>query len=196
MQVPDSVQAYFADGGVRRAVSELLKISRSGEILEGMEWSDLERFYRAEMAARQLESEWAIFALKAWEHVWGGLLGHWTGLSPDEQMAPQHQAGLNLSGLTDNGDGSLWFGRVFTKDSWLFYASLWGVPGTGLQIKISCGKGRRQVTFSELAVTVNENGNWEPDAAVSLTGAGVDLSPLRTVAERACEIADRERSKG
>jgi hypothetical protein len=192
MQVPESVQAYFADGGVRRAVCQLLEISRDEQILEGLGWSELERFYRAQMAARQFESDWAIFGLRAWEDIWNGLLGNWTALSPDDQMDPQHEAALNLSSLTDTGDDSLWFGRLFAKGSWLFYASLWGVPAAGLKIKVACVNGKRSVRFSEIADAADELGNWEPDVAVSVAAAEVDLTALREVAQQAAEIADAE----
>lgn len=189
MLIPKSVAAYVHDGGIRRAVKELIGLDPD-EILDGMAWGELARFYRAQLAARQLEAEWGVFALEAWEAVWGGLLDHWRSLSPDEQMAVDADVGVNLASLSDTDDGSLWFGRLFTSRNFTFYASLAAVPPSGLRLKVSCDRNERPVSFANLDAALDDLGNWTPSLALPLDGGEIDLSPLREMAACAVRIAD------
>lgn len=189
MLIPESVTAYVHDGGIRRAVREIIGLGPD-EILDGVAWSELGRFYRAQLAARQLESEWATFALDAWEAIWGGLLDHWTALTPDEQMAYDADVGINLASLTDTDDDSLWFGRMFTSRSFHLYASLSATPSKGLRLKVSCDKADRPIAFGQLGPTKDEYDDWTSDLAVPLNETDIDLQPLRALAEAAVKIAD------
>lgn len=189
MLIPDSVVTYVYDGGIRRAVRELISLGPD-EILDGMAWGELARLYRAQLAARQLEAEWGVFALDAWEAVWGGLLDHWKPLSPDEQMAANADVGVNLASLSDTDDGSLWFGRLFTSRDLTFYASLAAVPASGLRLKVSCDRNERSVNFADLDAAADDVGNWTPSLAVPLDGGEIEPSPLREIAARAVRIAD------
>jgi hypothetical protein len=200
MLIPASVAAYVHDGGIRRAANEMLRIPDDG-ILEGLDWSELARFYGARLAARQLECEWAIFGLSAWDAVWAGLLDHWTPLSPDEQTSGDYDAGLDLTSLKDTDDESLWFGRIFTKGVWTFYASLFAIPKVGLRIKVACESGEDVVDFTKIAPAADQFGNWMADATARLDVDALDQTALRTAATLAVEIADarcamrRRRSK-
>lgn len=191
MQVPESVRAYVDQGGIRRAVRELLALGDT-DLLEGLEWSELDRFYRAQLAARQLSLEWASFGLSAWAAVWGGLLEHWTALSPDEQTAGDYEAGLGPASLLDTHDGSLWFGRIFTMSSWTLYATVTAVPSQGLKLKVSCNAGKREVSFRDMVAELDEIDNWVSIAIASLDAADFDPAELRTAARRAVEIADAQ----
>jgi len=187
--IPESVSAFVHDGGIRRAVRELIDLP-TDEIFDGMAWSELARFYRAQLAARQLESEWAVFALDLWNAVWGGLLDHWTALTPDEQMMSDADVGLNLASLSDTDDGSLWFGRLFTTRSSTFYASLGALPSSGLRLKVSCEKGDRSIAFTNLGAVPDEYGNWTSHLALPLDAGEIDPAPLRELAAAALRIAD------
>lgn len=193
MLIPESVAAYVHDGGIRRAVKELIGLD-PGEILDGMAWGEIARFYRAQLAARQLEAEWGVFALDAWEAIWGGLLDHWKSLSPDEQMAADADVGVNLASLSDTDDGSLWFGRLFTTRNFTFYASLAAVPASGLRLKVSCDRNERPVSFTDLAAAPDDVGNWTPALTLPLDGGEIEPSSLRKIAARAVEIADEAAS--
>lgn len=190
MEIPQSVREYVTDGSVRRAVNELLRIPADG-ILDGLEWSELERFYRAQLAARQLESEWAIFGILAWQEIWGGSLSHWDELSPDQQNEGNFDAGLSISELRDTGDDSLWFGRVFTSGAWTFWGAISAIPGAGLALKVACAAGNRSVAFHELAQRVDGNENWI-SPPLSLSEDALDIGALRLFAKQAVETADRE----
>ncbi|MEG8027722.1 hypothetical protein [Sphingomonas aerolata] len=189
MLIPESVAAYVHDGGVRRAAKEMIRIS-DGDILDGLDWSELARFYRAQLATRQLECEWAMFGLAVWSDVWGGLLDHWTALSPDEQTGGGYDARLNLASLSDTHDGSLWFGRIFTTGPWTFYASVAAIPMVGLKIKVACQSARANISFKDIAVLPDEVENWTPSMAIPLDTDRIDVGPLRDLARRAVEIAD------
>lgn len=189
MLIPTSVSTYVSDGGMRRAVRELISLP-SEDILDGLAWSELARFYRAQLAARQLETEWAVFAMDLWEAVWGGLLEHWSALSPDEQMANYDDVGLNLASLSDTDDHSLWFGRLFTRASFTLYASLSAVPSCGLRLKVSCENNARSIKFSALGAVADEHGNWTSNLAIPLDANDVDPSPLRQIAAAAVRVAD------
>lgn len=189
MLIPASVAAYVHDGGIRRAANEMFRIPDDG-ILEGLDWSELARFYGARLATRQLECEWAIFALSAWNEVWGGLLDHWTPLSPDEQSSGDYDAGLDLASLKDTSDESLWFGRIFTKGPWTFYASLFAIPKVGLRIKVACESDATNVDFTDIASAADEFGYWMADATARLDADAFDPTTLRTAAALAVGIAD------
>lgn len=189
MRVPESVRAFVTEGVVRRAAEELLKLS-DAKILEGLAWEELGRFYRAQLAARQFQSEWAIFAVEAWNGIWGGLLDHWHALSPDDQTDGGYDAGLGLASLLDTGDDSLWFGRIFTRGSWILYASLSAVPGQGLRMKVACEGGRHPIAFPEIAPAPDEIGSWVSIVAVPMSEPELDPS-LRDIARLAVEVADQ-----
>lgn len=191
MDVPASVAAYVEDGGIRRAVDELLDLGEDG-VLEGLDRSELGRFYRAQLAARQLASEWAVFGLDAWTAVWGGLLDHWTALSPDEQSRSDCDAALDLVSLRDTNDGSLWFGRLFTRGVWTLHVAVAAVPTVGLRIKMSCEtSSRRRVAFSGLAPAPDDIGNWVPEPSAALTAGPFEPGRLVVLARQAVVIADR-----
>lgn len=190
MEIPQSVREYVTDGGVRRAVNELLRIA-DGDILEGLEWSELERFYRAQLAARQLESEWAIFGIFAWQEIWNGLLAHWDELSPDQQHHGNIDAGLSVSDLRGTDDESLWFGRVFTSGTWKFWAAISAIPSAGLVLKVACASGKDELVFQDIARRADEIGNWV-SPPMSVSEAPLEFDGLRLLARQAVETADRE----
>ena len=190
MQTPDSLRAYVADGAIRRAASELLDLGDDG-ILEGLGWDELERFYRAQLAARQLISDWAVFAIPAWKGIWGGLLDHWTALTPDQQCNGGYDAELSLGSLRGTDDDSLWFGRIFTRGAWTFFAAVAALPSAGLRIKVSCESTNRGVRFQEIASGADDNGNWVPKLASPLDESRFDPAGLREIAKRCVEIADQ-----
>jgi hypothetical protein len=189
MLIPASVAAYVHDGGIRRAANEMFRIPDDG-ILEGLDWSELARFYGARLATRQLECEWAIFGISAWNEVWGGLLDHWTPLSPDEQSSGDYAAGLDLASLKDTDDESLWFGRIFTKGSWTFSASLFAIPKVGLRIKVACESDKVDIRFTDIAPAADQFGNWMPEAAARMDVEAIDPTRLRNAANLAVGIAD------
>lgn len=189
MLIPPSVAAYVHDGGIRRAANEMIGITDQ-RILEGLDWSELTRFYRAQLATRQLECEWAMFGLTIWNEVWGGLLDHWTALTPDEQTNGDYEAGLNLASLSDTDDDSLWFGRIFTKGPWTFYASLSAIPMVGLRVKVACESARANVSFKDIAPSPDAFDNWNPTTAIPLDTDRIDPVALRDVARIAVGIAD------
>lgn len=189
MEVPDSVKAYVGDPGIRRAARELLALGDGG-VLDGLEWGELDRFYRAQLAARQLASEWAILGNAIWHRVWGGLLDRWTAVTPDDQNAGNYDAGLDLVSLLDTDDGSLWFGRVFTSGAWTFYATVTAVPGQGVKLKVSCAGAKRVVSFTDVAPAPDEIDNWVSEAVARVEGSNIDLADLRQVAAGAVATAE------
>lgn len=188
LKVPESIASFVHEGAIRRAVREVLKIP-GDRVLEGLDWSELERFYRAQLAARQLEAEWAIFGLSAWTAIWADLLTDWTALTPDEQEEGDYDAKLGVSSLRDTLDESLWFGRVLRKGSWTLWASVAAIPSVGLSIRIACQNAARSVGFGLIAPSADEVGNWTPSTTLILNEGDVDPAPLREVAQRAIEIA-------
>lgn len=195
MDVPQSIRDYIVDPSVRRAINLLFKLADEDTILDGLEWGELQAYYRAQLAARQFESEWGIFGLRAWGYIWGGLLENWKPLSPSEQTQDnQYDARLSLSGLRDTGDESLWFGRVFARGPWVFFASMYATPHLGLQLAVQCYGGNRNLRFPQVAAEPDPNDNWL-SAAVALDHDTVDLSPLRELATQ-CVTASETQVSG
>lgn len=187
MGVPQSVRDYLYDGSIRRAINELIGISDK-RVLDGLEWRELRTFYRAQLAARQFESEWAIFGVEAWDAVWGDLLSDWTPLSIDQQIGGDYDSGLSLADLRYTDDGSLWFGRVFERGSWTFYPYLWGLLEKGLTVSVALVGSRK----SEFPGFTLQGGNWMAAEVASLDGEAADLSTLRSVAKGALEAANSQ----
>lgn len=189
MLIPASVRAYVHDGGIRRAVRELVSLP-SNDLLDGLAWSELSRFYRARLAARQLECDWGVFAIDVWNSVWGGLLDGWTAFTPDEQMSNEADVGVDLDSLLRTPDDSLWFGRMFSRGGATFYAAIAAVPMEGLKAKISCDRAGPSVSFAALGAVTNEDDNWTVDLTLPLDGDKIDPGPLREKAAAAVRIAD------
>lgn len=188
--IPDSVLTYLHDGGIRRAVRSLIDLEEDA-ILDGLDWSELSRFYRAQLAARQLQAEWGLLALELWNAIWGGLLDHWQPLSLDEQMAHEEDVKLHVASLCDVEDGGLWFGRLFTKGDFTFYANLLAVPSSGLRLQFSCDSYKRSLKFPELDATKETDDDyWKARMILPLDKAEVDIAPLRDLAAAAVRIAD------
>lgn len=185
MQVPESVLAYLNDRAARRALNELRRFDRQ-QILDGLDWTELASFYRAQLAMRQFEAEWAIFGLELWVDVWGGLLAGWTALSPDEQHDGYGAAGLSTYDLLNTDDESLWFGRVFTSGSWVLYASVSAIPSKGLAVKVSCEGPSRSIRFTDLAERADDVGNWV-SPALPVNADLHDASELRRFAALAAD---------
>ena len=183
MIIPESVSAYLHDAGTRRAINGLRDVG-AGDILDGLEWSELPRFYRALQAARQFETEWAILGCELWEATWSGLLPGWHSLSPDEQISGDYDAGLAIEDLLDTGDGSLWFGRVLTARGWTLYAAVVGVPGQGFVVKVSCATNTRATKFLSIAAGPDDIGNWV-SAPVATEEGAIDTNTLRAIAAQA-----------
>lgn len=193
MKMPESVTTYLTDGGSRRAIVSLRDLG-SARLLDGLDWEELPRFYRAMQATRQFETDWAILACGMWEAVWGGLLVGWQPLSPDEQGQGNHDAGLAINDLLETGDGSLWFGRIFTRRGWTLGASISAIPTLGMVIKVSCETDTRSTRFLSLGASADEIGNWS-SAPVEVNNGAFDIAALRAFAiAAAAELPGNRRS--
>lgn len=180
MQIPKSVSAYVEDAGLRRAVVTLRDVGSDG-LLDGLDWAELPRFYSALQAARQVETEWAIFACALWDRVWGGLLDTWRALTPDEQRAADASAGVNVASLLETSDDGLWFGRMFVSGGWTLYAAVAAVPVRGLVVKVACDAASRSTRFPTVSDRPDEIGYWT-SAPAALREGGTDFETLRSVA--------------
>jgi hypothetical protein len=183
MKMPESVTTYLTDGGSRRAITGLRNLGGAG-VLDGLEWSELPRFYRAMQATRQFETDWAIAACSLWELVWGGLLVGWQPLSPDEQVQGAYDAGLAIDELLETGDGSLWFGRVFTYRGWTLGATISAVPAAGIVVKATCETDTRSTRFLSLCASADAIGCWS-SRPVEIDNGVVDTAALRAIAAAA-----------
>ncbi len=187
--IPESVRDYLYDGSVRRAINQLLS-TPSDAILEGLDWPELDRFYRAQLAARQFEAEWSIFALEVWNLIWGGLFEGWEPLTPDAQM-DEFGAQLNVSGHVEvGGIPPLFFYRVFTKAGSTFWGGVEGYPEQGLRVMWSWSLTRADPRYKDLAPTPNKDRNWVPTVPVVLEDPTADLSALRALAQNAIALTN------
>jgi hypothetical protein len=69
----DGLAKYYSDNAVRTAVETLL--STSGDAIpDHLEWDELRSYYSAVLSAYQIQYEYSIFLMDAWEAIWGEAL--------------------------------------------------------------------------------------------------------------------------
>jgi len=78
----DSVTSFYRDGGVR-AAAELLLDSPVAYAPDSVGWDQVETFYDACLAARQIQIEHVKDLFRLWTAVWSGVPEDWIPVSAD-----------------------------------------------------------------------------------------------------------------
>lgn len=198
VKVPESVRDYLHDGGVRHAISELLRLDARDEVLPSLEWRELPRYYEALSAAHRFRIDWMIFSQQAWLEVWSHLAEGWTPYAPHEQVEADDGVQPTLANCCDMESGLLWFGRVFERDGWTLGTSVAVSPGEGLRLRIDCMGARswERVGLTEFSDEIKGAGIWPSRVSVSLNVGSVDLSALRDLAEIVMAEVEQQIARG
>jgi len=73
-KIPETVAAYLRDAAVRTAVEALLMVE-ADTLPPGLEWSDLDTYYRARGGAELTRHDMAHYLRQLWTCVWGDRIG-------------------------------------------------------------------------------------------------------------------------
>ena len=173
--MPASVLTYFSDSATRMA-ADLILSQRRPSIPEDVKWGELGLFYRANLAAKQIEAEHAILLVDIWTKTCRNMPSDWTRPQPHEQG---EDCAADLR--------TLWNESCFTREYFK--------DGFGCEIAICIGKEEGlQVGYGlwhDGETLLAENGPdgwewseeycWSPEGAVSLQ-ENIDLLKLRDFA--------------
>lgn len=175
MSLPASVLSYFTDRPTEMA-TDLLLAKKRPSVPEDVAWKDLQAFYKASLAAKQIEAEHAIFLNEVWEKVCKPMPEPWMCHEPYQQT---EDCAIDLA--------SIWGERCFTRE--FFYADY------GCEIATCIGKNEGiQIGFGlwhdndNLLESVPSAGweepddiLWSPEGAVPIDEE-IDLKKLRQLA--------------
>lgn len=76
-EIPATVASFLTDPAVRTAVEALLAVD-ADTLPPGLEWTDLDTYYRARGGAELTRHDMAHFLRQLWIRVWGAQIGpHW-----------------------------------------------------------------------------------------------------------------------
>lgn len=149
VDVPESVYAYFTDRRIRSAVDLLLSKGRP-KVPEDIGWAELPAFYRAVAAARQTQSDLAVFLHEFWTATWEDMPRPWQAEYPSG-------AGQNVD-MFDIWDNDH-FTRTFKRDGMTCELSVY-LDGAeeGIQIGFELLRGNRSL------VKTGDMQGWEQDS--------------------------------
>lgn len=183
----DSVQAYFENSEVRFAVDQLLarKIKYVPQTFSAGEVSD---FYKACLAARQTQIDYALDIFDLWHRIWPELGGNW-------QAAPYDPSDDDLSLDPQVRWDEGYFQRDFRKPGtditvylWLFLSSK-AQNGSEIELGFTVVQGSKR---SLKKGSMPDGWSWDKDnegfqfaADVAVSDNGFDLAPFAEAAHRA-----------
>ena len=84
MSIPASVLTYFNDRPTKMAI-DLLLTKKRPSVPEDVKWDELVSFYKAGLAAKQVETELAVLLCEVWAEVCRDMPPAWIGQQPHEQ---------------------------------------------------------------------------------------------------------------
>lgn len=182
IEVPQSVMAYFTQPAVATAV-DLLLSGKKPKVPENLRWDELAAFYRACLAAQQVQAEYAILMEKFWRAIWQ--------VPPSFTPTTPHDPGrrdmsVAISTIWDQG----YFSRGFKKSDWWLDLTVYLEDSTGFQVGVGLWRG------SEFMLDKGALPNWASEDSETLwTSPGlvplvevVDPSPFRELADDAMEL--------
>jgi len=91
IEMPATVAAYLQDPAVRTAVEALLEVD-SDVLPPGLEFDELDTYYRARGGAELTRHDMAHLLRQLWKRIWGGQIGpHWQP-APLEEVVEEEYA--------------------------------------------------------------------------------------------------------
>jgi len=185
LQLPESIHRFCNDGRTASAV-ELLLSGRSPKIPDGLEWEELEDFYRACLAAQQTRVEWSIVMCRLWEAVFADLPSGWHP-STIAKQADDSDINLGIESLWQGGE----FTREFTRSGFYLDLQIEFVSDEGARANASLWRDGHAVALSP-PPGAEIVGEWICSRWLQVEDdPGLDVSSLRATALLAIEEANR-----
>lgn len=176
MPLPASVLSYYTDRPTEMA-ADLLLAKKRPTVPEDVTWQDLQAFYKASLAAKQIEAEHGIFLNELWKEVCEPMPEPWTCHEPHQQAK---DCAIDLA--------SIWEEHCFTRE---FFNGEYGceiVTCIGKNEGIQVGFGLWHEGDNMLEGIPSEGWEdpddiiWSPEEAVPIV-AEIDLQKLRQLAD-------------
>jgi hypothetical protein len=180
----ESVQAYFESAEVRFAVDQLLA-KKMSYVPQAFRPEEIADFYRASLAARQTQIDFAQDMYDLWHCIWPELGAEW-------QSVPYDPADEELSLDPQVRWEERYFQRNFIRPGTGIMVAIWlflsPTPPSGSEIVLGCllRTGNRSL-FNK--VNVPDGWSWNKDSQFLEFSSemvhdrnGIDLAPLRMAA--------------
>ncbi|MGN8001148.1 hypothetical protein [Sphingomonas sp. 22176] len=90
-EMPATVAAYLRDPAVRTAVDALLTVE-ADTLPPGLEWSELDTYYRARGGAELARHDMAHFLRQLWKAIWGDQIGSQWEPAPLAELVDEEYA--------------------------------------------------------------------------------------------------------
>lgn len=180
--VPESVRAYFERPELRTAVDLLVSNDRP-DVPEGIAWPELPQFYRAILAARQTQVDYALLLAEAWDAVWDEPGNGWQACSP--QAPGRRDASVSLETVWHEGC----FTRRFIKGRHALELCAYLEDRSGFQFGIGLFEGRKSGGPAEIAPEWDSEGSdyiWSPLGSAPIAEE-ISLAALRGQATEALQ---------
>ncbi|MGB3752435.1 MAG: hypothetical protein WA954_00880 [Parerythrobacter sp.] len=176
MPMPASVLSYFVDKSTKMA-TDLLLAKKRPSVPEDIAWNELRAFYQANLAAKQIEVEHAIFLEELWKEVCEPMGVPWT------IYGPHHQKEINAVDLRTIWDES-WFLREFFKGQYSCEIAIYVGQDEGIQVGFGLWHEEDSLLRSTPSGEWEEPDDilWSPEGAVPVA-AQIDLQKLRELAK-------------
>lgn len=176
MSMPASVLSYFTDKATELA-TDLLLAKKRPAIPEDVAWGDLHAFYKAILAAKQIETEHAIFLNELWVEVCQSMAAPWVPNDPHQQTA---DCAID--------PGSIWAESCFTREflNGAYSCEIMTCIGKDVGIQIGYGLWHDGENLLKSSPSPDwetpDDLLWSPEGAVPIN-QDIDLQKLRQLAD-------------
>ena len=175
MPMPASVLSYFTDKPTRMA-TDLLLAKKTPPVPEDVGWIELRNFYQANLAAKQIEAEHAIFLEELWQEVCEPMGAPWRSYEPHDQKE------INAVDLKTIWEES-WFLREFSKGQYSCEIAIYVGKDEGVQVGFGLWDDEDNLLESLPSEEWEEPDDilWSEEGLVPIA-AEIDLQKLRELA--------------
>lgn len=177
--VPEALHQYMTRSRIRSAV-DLLLSGKSPKVPDGLQWEELQDFYRACLASQQTRVEWAMTLDLIWTAVFADQTPGWRP-SGIKQQHDDSDLRIDVQHLWDMGE----FARDLSRDGHYMEALVELDVDDGVRVAVCLYKDGSPVDITPEAECVRVDewlySPWEPFT----DDPNLDLSRLRTNARAA-----------
>lgn len=190
LEVPEGLHQYMTRSRIRSAV-DLLISGRSPKAPDGLQWEELQAFYRACLAAQQTRIEWAMTLDLVWTAVFADQLPGWRS-SGIKQQYEESELRVDVQHLWDEGE----FRRDLRRDGHYMEALVELDVDDGVRVAVCLYKDGSPVELPSVAGTTSID-EWIYSPWEAFTDdPQFDCNRLRVAARAALDALDAAVSAG
>jgi hypothetical protein len=160
ISIPESVHRYLTSSRLQSAV-DLLLSGKSPKTPDGLQWDELQDFYRACLAAQQTRIEWAITLELFWTAVFADQVSGWRPSGIKEQY-DDSDLRIDVQHLWDESE----FARDLSRDGYYMEALVELDVDDGVRIAVCLYKDGSPVDLPPVAGSTRIDewiySAWEP----------------------------------